>query len=163
MPQELRTVPFYDRNAKPLEFNYGASTVAPHSPASERFEYTVPKGKMAWIENCLARILRDGAATAEGLAICFIQARGYRTVEAAIFAKTLGEKASMNVGHSILLYEGDKILGMTVDLCADGTCSYQLNVHLIEFDAFPIEELPFMKELPKKDIQEPDSVVKGEM
>ena len=162
MSQELRTVPFYDRNAKPLQFNYGASTVAPHTTET-RFTYTVPKGKMAWIENCLARILRDGAATAEGLAIAHIQARGYRTVEAAIFAKTLGEKASMNVGHSILLYEGDVINGVTADVCGDGTCAYQLNVHLIEFDAFPIEELPFRPELPVKDIQEPDSVVKGQM
>ena len=159
--EQLRTVPWYDRNPKTITRDFSGSP-APHA-ASDQQTYTVPNGKIFLLESCIVCLERETAATAEGWAGARVFAREAPIVYATIRSNTVGDKDKMNSGRSIIMKPGNEIKINSFDLSTDGTIRYDCAFHGIEFDAFPIEELPFRVKLPVKDIQEPDSVVKGQM
>ena len=159
--EQLRTVPWYDRNPKTITKDFSGST-GPHA-ATDQQTYTVPSGKIFFLESCMVCVERETAATTEGRVGARVFAREAPIVHATILSNTVGDKDKMNCGRSIIMKSGDEIKINSFDLSTGGSIRYDCAFHGIEFDAFPIEELPFRVKLPVKDIQEPDSVVKGQM
>ena len=169
--EELRTVPWYDRNPVLRQLLYSpAGGVAPHAEA-ERDKYTVPDGKMALITSAFANIKRATAATAAGaLVYAYIDIavegppdESCRLLNVFFHEKDIDVGDKLCMGQCALLKAGQYINICTADASADGTVAYRISCSIIEFDAWPIEEEPFRRELPERDIQEPDSVVKGQM
>ena len=159
--EQLRTVPWYDRNPTTITRDFSGST-GPHA-ATDQKTYTVPKAKIFFLESCMVCLERDSAATTEGWVGARVFAREAPIVYATIRTNNVGDKDKMNSARSIIMKAGDEIKINSFDLSTGGTIRYDCAFHGIEFDAFPIEELPFRVKLPVKDIQEPDSVVKGQM
>ena len=157
----LRSVPWYDRNPKPIQKNYQGSP-GPHA-ATDRATYTVPDKKIFLLESALVHLDRDTAAAPEGWVGVHVYAREVPILYATIRSNTVGDKASMNVGRTIIMKAREEVKITSFDLSTGGTIRFDCGFHGIEFDAFPIEKLPFRVKLPEKDIQEPDSVVKGQM
>lgn len=166
MAYQLRTLPWYDRNAEEIFKSYEASGVAPHTQAT-RWTYTVPDQKKACVELMLVSVDRETATTVLGTAQASIY---YQTKDGvtgnltlvSIISDTVGEKERQVLGLSVMLLEGDTIQGLTVDNSTGGTVGYIVNAKITEFDEYPIELAPFQVELPKRDIQEevpPDPVM----
>ena len=163
MSEELRLVPWFDRNPKVIFLSYTMTGISPHS-TTQRWVYIVPKGRKAFLEYAIAKIQRHTAAT-EGEA-------GYAQSQIKyqpngqddnhlIFANLesnnkVDDKDEVYVGHALVMLAGDILRGRTLDLSTLGSCNYHVVAKLTEFDAFPIERPPFQVELPKVDIQEPE-------
>ena len=159
MSEQLRIVPWYDRNAITVFKRYVATDVAPHA-ATERWSYTVPKGRKAFVEYLAASAVRITIAGPHGLVTACIDlgiagASAESVMAAQVMTNEIGDKDRVNIGHSLTLEGGDVLTSSTTDLSTGGTMAYRTIAKIIEFDAFPIERLPFQVELPPRDLQEP--------
>ena len=159
MAQVLRTVPWYDRNPKSVLKRYVATDVAPHA-TTERWSYTVPKGKKAFIEYIGVLIQRITAAGTPGQVTACIDlgvedATPVSMMAAILITNTAGDIDRDSIGQSLTLNAGEVLKCSTTDLSITGTVRYICVAKITEFDAFPIEKLPFQVELPKRDVQEP--------
>ena len=164
--EQLRTVPWYDRNAQ-SKADWYAATLGPHATAIRK-TYKCPNGKKAMLEVLQCKLLRETAATSVAAAAAwwsFIPLGGVDTLllYSRIITNEVGDQDSKAIGASLTMCEGDQLVGTTMDLSTDGSIFHHITYKLTEFDAFPIEEVPFRVKMPVKDIQEPDSVVKGQM
>ena len=159
MAQLLRTVPWYDRNPKSVFKRYVATDVAPHA-LTERWSYTVPKGRKAFVEYLAASAVRITAAGPQGLVTACIDLgipgpTALSLMAAQVMTNNVGDKDRVNIGQSLTLEAGDVLKASSTDLSTGGTMAYRLVAKITEFDAFPIERVPFQPELPERDLQEP--------
>ena len=159
MSEQLRIVPWYDRNAISVFKRYVATDVAPHA-LTERWIYTVPKGRKAFVEYLAASAVRITAAGPQGLVTACIDlglagGTALSIMAAQVMTNNVGDKDRVNIGQSLTLDPGDVLKANTTDLSTGGTMKYRLIAKITEFDAFPIEKLPFQPELPERDLQEP--------
>lgn len=160
MSEQLRLVPWFDRNPSIIYKHYTGEK-AVHA-ATERWTYTVPKNRKAFLELAVCRIMRLTASTTDPQEkvtdyIAYKpkdQNQSYLVDVEFIDAKVNAFRGD-SIAQSMILFEGDNLKGYTADLNSNGTCDHMVIVKLTEFDVFPIEAPPFQIEMPKVDIQEP--------
>lgn len=130
---------WHDRNPIHRLNAYDASSVAPHT-ANNRWAYTVPTGKKAFVEYMCVTVRRDGAPTTAGLVMAYISVQpsggSETTIAYAIHLNaTVGTFDKTLVGASIMLFPGDVLRGYTIDLSTGGTMALNVSAKLTEFDA----------------------------
>jgi len=151
-------VQWYDRNPIPRVANSNAVTLAPH-PLTQRLTYTCPKDKMAYVELMKAYVCRDGVATANFLVQVYWAYRPSGGTEEAVvdaWIMSLLVGTTNQKSGSIMLFEGDRIRGLTWDPNPDGTIAYILAYKLTEFDAYQYRDPQKTVPLPPgENVQEP--------
>jgi len=156
---QLKTVPWYDRNPTQIRENV-SSTILPHV-ATKRISYTVAENRIGAINLLYVSLLRETVATKVG---AYTHVYGNYTIGTKITgfiyvnlskANAIGDRAQIALGTMFFMPEKDKIEFWSVDESTDGTVKYDITLGGLEFDAYPIEELPFQPELPEKDLQAP--------
>jgi len=125
---------WYDRNPLKHSDSYDSGSIAPHV-LTIRMSYTVPTGKKAFLESCLAKAIRRTVATTESTVLSAIKARGHRLLLAWLMTNNVGDADSQVIGQSVTLNAGEAVLGETLDQSTGGTCNYYLAIHATEFDA----------------------------
>jgi len=155
MSEQLRTVPWYDRNAKDKTLSYVGATVGPHI-STVRKTYTVPQQRMAFIGGAFADVIRSGAADAVDLVNIAVNVGGKMMLLASHLNNNVGHREWATGIHNAVVLEKTIISIGTIDVSTGGTMDYGCGVSIIEFDAFPIEMPPFLPELPEIDVQEPE-------
>lgn len=130
---------WYDRNPVHIARNYAASGVAPHG-STQRWTYTVPAGKKAFIEHTVLHAFRNTAAAPVGevnLAIVVTPAAA-AAVEYTIrrfFNNTVGAEIQSEASQGGILLAGDAIEARTSDASTGGSMAYNINAKMTEFDA----------------------------
>jgi len=125
---------WYDRSPSlQLKRFYGVD-VAPHS-ATQRWTYTVPAGKKAFLEAINLKLIRKTAASTVGVAYASIVLNTYSVFEARVVTNNVGDKDAVSVGQALTLNPGDTLEGYTYDGSTGGTFDYQTIVKITEFDA----------------------------
>jgi len=129
---------YYDRNATAKLFQYGA-TVAPHS-VTQRFSYTVPGAKKAYLESIYLWKRRETVAGTPGDHNLYIQYTP-NGMSAATIAQLLdstnaagGSGLSQYYTQFGLLGPGDQITGATYDNSIGGNVQFLVALKLTEFD-----------------------------
>jgi hypothetical protein len=130
---------YYDRNQIPRLNSFSISGAAPHG-STQRWLYTVPAGKKAFIEWLQLSTHRDTAAAPVAPSqvwFTLVLASG----PAAIFMllehadNTLQLQRHAEQTSFGLMVAGDQMSGNTVDTSTGGTQTYNLVGKLTEFDA----------------------------
>lgn len=154
MSEQLRAVPWYDRNPLSIQLEYEPHLFTPHGEIP-RATYKVPKKRNAFIVALDVGAERKTAAdTGEIWWIC-IAINGGVLIRAFSNDNTPGARVHKSLAGAGILLSEEIITLNTRDVSDGGTVFYAGGWYLIEFDAFPIEVPPFQIELPKVDLQEP--------
>jgi len=135
---KVRGLNWYDRNAGAVLKQWYQFEVDPHALA-ERWAYTVPTGKMALVEVMQSSVHRTKAATSASYAGAYVRytpsGEAYGNfLEAFLITNAVGDRADKIIGHSMLIYAGDKLQGYTYDLSTGGECYFMVNAKITEFD-----------------------------
>ena len=154
---------WYDRKAAINGATSYAGVQAPHG-TTDRIEYTVPKDKIAMIEILEVEVMRVTAAGPQDIAWArwLIQpSGGAETVimSLRLITNGVGDFKRVNIGTTMILLAGDKLIGKTSDTSTGGTCSYTFSYKVTEFDAYLYEAapktVPTTIEVPEDHPQEP--------
>jgi hypothetical protein len=135
---KVRGLNWYDRNPSQMPKSYYTIAIAPHI-ATERWSYTVPSGRLAFMESLIGQVMRVSAATSMAYAevdFYLTPSGGSKTWiwGALIYDNTVGKKDSQMMGQSMMLLTGDKITCETYDGSTGGTCMYSGATKITEFD-----------------------------
>ena len=150
---------WFDRNPKNIIKGY-SQTVGPHTHV-HRWVYTVPAGRMAFVESAILWIFRDSATTTDGDVnnwIALTVKGGQPEVGLLgirLASKDRGAYVSEVIGQAMILLAGDKIEGITADENDDGTINYHNTIKVTEFDAITAIDRELIMEPAKPDIQAP--------
>jgi len=130
---------WFDRNPVHRFQYYFNNIVAPHAD-TDRWTYSVPAGKKAFMELLTCALIRDAAATTAGWAraTIYIQPSGgtmQRALWASLYSITQGDKDHAEIGSGPLLYAGDAVKGQTGDGSTGGSVTYLVTAKITEFDA----------------------------
>jgi hypothetical protein len=130
---------WYDRNPIVKCDSWLGTSTAPHAE-TERWTYTVPAGKKAFLETLSMRMQRSSAASTGGTAVAWVGVYPSGGVPkylafCAIVTNTVGDKDSSIVGQAIVMKAGDIIRARTSDLSTGGAIDYFLAYKITEFDA----------------------------
>ena len=132
---------YYDRNATTSQSTYatvGTGAIGPHAN-TQRFSYTVPAGKLAYVENMFAWAGRATAPTVTGDIAAFHQFVTTDTTSGVqwydlINSAPVGTKTSAILTSSGMLGPGDIARAYTSDASTGGTVNYILNAKYTVFD-----------------------------
>jgi len=138
-PSAVARPEWYDRNPGVNLRSYNGSHIAPHALA-ERWNYTVPAGKKAFIENFEVFIQRETAATTVGhplAQLALTPSGGSKTVMVLLWelSNTVGEHKAVFAGQGGVLLAGDRIVGETYDDSSGGYMNFIIIAKIMEFDA----------------------------
>lgn len=128
---------WYDRNPLVVWLQYsGFGPIVP----TDVFTYIVPPKRRAYLENYFGSVLRSAVAAPVGIAQVAIQYAPAGGTTSALFnprmlTNAIGDSQSITIGQSVLLQEGDVIIGSVQDGSTGGTTSLTLTCKLTEFDA----------------------------
>lgn len=130
---------WYDRNPASKADIWTGAGVAPHA-ATTRKTYTCPAGKKAMVEVLELSVIRETAATTVGTAQAYVTitpsgGSAIVCIAAWIRTNTVADRNDAFLGASMLLFPGDRIDLMTLDLSTGGTCAYFVCYKITEFDA----------------------------
>lgn len=130
---------YYDRTMVSRTSYYSSGAIAPHG-ITERWTYTVPTGKKAFVQSLLAVAQRITAAApvSQYAALVTVTPNGgtlARVLLALLLTNNVGDSAREHYGASGALAAGDVLASSTVDLSTGGTVDYNLSAWYIEFDA----------------------------
>lgn len=130
---------WHDRNPAHIQLQWFNNNQAPHT-ATQRWTYTVPAGKKAFVEAALVYIRRSAAATTAArvqLTIGVTPSGGLDRVLllAQILTNNIGDYDRADLGQSITLLPGDLIDADSVDDSTGGTINYNTVAKITEFDA----------------------------
>jgi len=119
--------------------SYVAGAIAPHV-TTQRWTYTVPAGKKAFVELAFCQVFRTGVAGTLGMCVAYVQVTpqgGSATVMlgAKMWNNTAGAQDTVEIGLAWHMKAGDQIEGITQDGSVGGTIDYQLTAKITEFDA----------------------------
>lgn len=158
MSEQLRTVPWYDRNPLTILKRF-TDVVSPHS-LTERWIYSVPEGKKAFLQYVFLYGLRGDAATTSKAVLSQIYYQPNDGSE-QIFIRMGKEYFEVKEYETTYLTQcglygaGDVFKAKTWDPSVGGQMYLVLIAKFTEFDAFPIG-IPFEEQMPAKvDIQQP--------
>ena len=130
---------WYDRNPQHKLLKYFVMNVAPHT-ITERWAYTVPAGKKAFVELMTIFIYRGAAATTEGLVYSNINITPFEEAPDTVVlglmrTNVVGDESRDGIGQSAILIPGDALKGHTMDSSTGGTIDYLVASKVTEFDA----------------------------
>lgn len=130
---------WYDRNVKNYSGLYNGVNVAPHA-GTDRLTYTCPENKNARFYSIQLGIQRATAAAPVGRVLIYGTYTPYLGTPYGVYNLNLG--IGNNVGDRadcvlpvIHLWNGDKFKWVTMDTSTGGTCCYQINYMIAEYDA----------------------------
>jgi hypothetical protein len=130
---------YYDRNPLAKNNEYSQPAIGPHS-AVQRWIYTVPTSKKAYLEACECSVTRDAAAAASGLVaaeVRYTPALGVaqRIIPLLFADNVVGSPHALAVSSYGFMQAGDAVSGVTTDASTGGTLNYTLGQKSTEFDA----------------------------
>jgi hypothetical protein len=130
---------YYDRNGTSGVKAYQAYGLAPHAEV-ERWSYTVPVGKKAYVEMFQVGVKRDTVATVVSRywAEMFFYPSGSgatKILEASLQSNVADTQLNFIVGGSMLMFAGDQLAGWTGDASTGGTITVQVSAKYSQFDA----------------------------
>lgn len=133
-------ISWFDRKPLNILLEYRAQLAAPHV-ITERWTYTVPRNRIAYAELLGARILRLTASAAALEPTCWIYYRPSGGAEeiivgVSLITNNIGDQDREFIGHSLLLFPGDRIRAITWDQSPDGNVEFHVRAKLTEFDAY---------------------------
>jgi len=139
LQKRARGIEWYDRNPSVVHKSYTGDNVEPHS-TEQRWTYTVPKGRMAFIEIMDIVVIRREAASSVGLIDAHVCYKPYGGDVAPILVGLLldnnvGAKVERGVGQALVVLEYDKLEAHTFDESTGGSASYRIVLKVTEFDA----------------------------
>ncbi len=128
---------YYDRNPVP-QLEQDESAYAPHGE-TERWSYTVPSGKRAYIETLFLYVRRTSVATTVGYAnvyVRYLPAGGSQVLllMAELYDNNMGANAIQHGTQFGLINPGDKLLAITRDTSMGGVINPTVSAKIIEFD-----------------------------
>jgi len=141
-PSESQASPramYYDRNPTVIFKWWASNDVAPHA-LTDRWSYTVPTGKKAFLESVLLQVLRTATATTPLRPRSGISYQPYGQAMEFMFlaylrANTLYDRDKVVVGWAGVMAVGDLIIGRTWDDSTGGTNDYLNYAKIMQFDA----------------------------
>ncbi len=129
---------WWDRN--PIQQSCEDTRVAAPHGATTRATYTVPAGKLAFLEACGVQIVRRTAASSVGRAECQLlqlnpdSSRGI-ALYAVLLNNDLGAHHEVDMGQAGIMLPGAQISIVTEDASTGGLLDYSAFAKLVEFDA----------------------------
>ena len=129
---------YYDRAPVPIFNSHNVGGVAGGFGLTNRWTYTVPAGKAAWVEFIFVQVIRQSAAGAVGGMQSIVQLDDainpiQLLLHAFIITNGVGDRAQEQASPVCYLQAGDQLLGQTADGSTGGT-GYHVNVgKIIEF------------------------------
>ena len=129
---------WYDRSPIARAAYYVGVNVAPHVPLVV-FTYTVPAGKKAMLELSQAYVMRTAAAIAAGRVYSFFRYTPFggafiNMLTSGILTNGVGDRDTVFLSQTILMFAGDRLEGLTSDGSNGGTIDYILSYKVTEFD-----------------------------
>jgi len=130
---------WYDRNPYHRFQSFQNNNTAPHA-ITDRWSYTVPAGKKAFVEAGQTYARRVTAAAPVGLVqvTISIQPSGAGVailLVSQIITNNVGDGDHAEIGSGPVLYPGDLIKGTTYDGSTAGTINLNVTSEITEFDA----------------------------
>lgn len=132
---------YYDRNPINTVREFNARAVLPHAE-TERWTYTVPADKKAFLENGVADTILASAASSGGLRLCAItmdtdQNAALIVVTGEILPEqnTIADRDKNVFTGAMMAVAGEIIAGISVDVATDGTVNYRCVSKITEYDA----------------------------
>jgi len=129
------------RNPTNQALTYYGNNIAPHAE-TQRALYTVPAGKMFWVDSIyLYTEILTAAAPAgfrENFYVSDVDAQAVIISDCVISKdqNTIGNNASKSISQLGLFLAGTVIEGKTLDIGTGGTLRYYQSLHGIEFDEY---------------------------
>jgi len=129
---------WYDRNPVSVIKWWGMQDVAPHF-STQRWTYTVPTSKKAYIENVNAMAVRTVVATTVGRVCDYVVyypsgGGSLWLTEAEFIKNAVGDSDKNNIACPITMLVGDTVTGFTSDDSTAGTVDHFLMAKITEFD-----------------------------
>lgn len=130
---------YYGRNPVVRTAEYDAQGVSPHA-ATTRNTYTVPTGKLAYVESLYCLVVRITAATAASRvgAVCNLDPSGGEPavdiIRALLLTNAVGDNHGVVLASGGYLAAGDVLTLVTSDASTGGTVDYQVTRKLTEFE-----------------------------
>jgi hypothetical protein len=129
---------FYDRNPlTPTTTGNQSNLVAPHGNTT-RWTYTVPTARKALVGSVHASTNRETVAAPAAAQRSFVQRNAAPSsffADAYLLNNTVGAVAQSSVSGGAIILAGDAIAGSDADASTGGTCSFQTDCLVTEFDA----------------------------
>lgn len=129
---------WFDRNPVVANYLYNAQNVAPHA-STERWRYTCPVGKRAYVSLASISMMRQTAPGAVNLAQAFIRINDGAVDgdygSCMVLSNTVGAEQHQTFGQFGWLTTAQYVAGYTVDASTGGTFAYYISVQIIQFDA----------------------------
>lgn len=129
---------WYDRNPAGQN-NIYTNTVAPHAE-TDRWTYTVPSNKKAWLSTVCLQMTRVTVAAPIGkyYALMYYQPAGgsnFAFLYISSFANVAGDERLLTISPQMGLIAGDRLDCATQDLSTGGTVEYFEAATVATFDA----------------------------
>lgn len=130
---------YYDRTAVTHALNSNLNGLAPHA-LTIRWTYTVPAGRVAYVESAQVTAWRETAAAPLGTVGAVVRCTPVagvlcNIVGAWLFDNTVGARQAEALGSMGYLSAGDVIDGITFDQGVGGTASYRVDAKYTEAQA----------------------------
>lgn len=130
---------WHDRAPSQKIQKYIANALAPHS-ATERWSYTVPAGKKAYVEWMQIAVTTVVVATSgrdvvDNITLTPDGGSAIDVAYLAYFKNGVGDNQQIAVGSSMILLPGDEFASISRDSSTGGTITHVLIAKITEFDA----------------------------
>lgn len=135
---KVRGLHWYDRNPVSRPKHYYTDSIAPHS-LTERWIYTVPADKIAWIDFLWLYIDRKTAANPVGDSLARFGATLAGTgllplAEIKMRTNNIGDSKQFMLAGAGILLEDDVLNAYTFEAGTGGTVGFELTAKITEFD-----------------------------
>jgi len=130
---------WYDRSPGNKTQIYFAGGVGPHGE-TQRWTYSVPAGKKAWLGPLFIEVMRATAATTVGAVVGDIRYTPQggttgRLLIARLFTNSVNDNDRKELPAFMLLQTGDTLTAYTADGSTGGTMNYTVQAMITEFNA----------------------------
>lgn len=125
---------YYDRNPLDVTIGYDNISIAPHV-ATQRWTYTAPTGRKAWVDDLDVSLRRHTVATTADLASSYITLVTPFLLRTLCFTNTVGDSDRIALAQLAVILPGQTIAASTSDASTGGTFAYHAATKITEFDA----------------------------
>ena len=128
---------WYDRN--PVKVQRHNNIVAGPHAANDRWTYTVPPNRIAFVEALTTRVTRVTVAAPSSDAHCTIVTDIAVCFDSIIYTNIVGDTDKTVVGQNMILLAGETIIGRTRDNSTGGTINYVSDMIASQFEMHQME------------------------
>lgn len=126
---------YYDRNPTTLTtLAFASLNVAPHA-STQRWTYTVPTGRKAYLSVARVALFRNAAAAPVGNVEDYMVWQNVYPAQLEFFNNAAGAYLTDHIPHSIIMLAGQNITAFSSDASTGGTVSHWIDAAAMEFDA----------------------------